>query len=196
MQSRMTRALALVTTLLLSFAAPAAAGTSSSTIQVPEISAQLAQPLTSSTFKTSRAEQRAREYHQRYLERKVARHKRYEQRKRERHRRWIQHKKERHQRWLQHKRDIKLVKELRKRWGHYWEALRGWLRSISQCESHGDADAVSEDGRYRGKYQFSFQTWGMVGGEGDPADAPEPEQDLRAARLLATGGPGHWPNCA
>ncbi|HEV2785838.1 MAG TPA: transglycosylase family protein [Solirubrobacteraceae bacterium] len=69
------------------------------------------------------------------------------------------------------------------------------LESIAQCESAGDPQAISADGTYRGKYQFSFSTWASVGGEGDPAAASETEQDRRAAILYRTGGPGHWPVC-
>ncbi len=69
------------------------------------------------------------------------------------------------------------------------------LTSIAQCESGGDPRAISPGGTYRGKYQFSFSTWRSVGGEGDPAQASEREQDRRAARLYRTGGPGHWPVC-
>jgi len=34
-----------------------------------------------------------------------------------------------------------------------------------------------------------------VGGTGDPAAAPESEQDQRAAMLLAQTGSGQWPVC-
>jgi hypothetical protein len=70
------------------------------------------------------------------------------------------------------------------------------LERIAQCESGGDPEAVSADGRYRGKYQFDRETWRSVGGRGDPAAAPEREQDRRAARLLARDGTKPWPNCA
>jgi hypothetical protein len=70
------------------------------------------------------------------------------------------------------------------------------LERIAACESGGDPTAVSADGQYRGKYQFSVATWRQVGGSGDPAGAPEAEQDRRAAALLEQAGPGSWPNCA
>ena len=70
------------------------------------------------------------------------------------------------------------------------------LQSIAQCESGGDPTAVSPSGQYRGKYQFSRATWRSMGGTGDPADAPEAEQDRLAALLLEKQGPGAWPNCA
>jgi len=70
------------------------------------------------------------------------------------------------------------------------------LQRISACESGGDPDAVSADGRYRGKYQFSRATWRAIGGKGDPAKAPETVQDKLAAKLLAVRGTAPWPNCA
>ena len=73
--------------------------------------------------------------------------------------------------------------------------IPGALRSIAQCESHGNPRAISAGGTYRGKYQFSYSTWASVGGKGDPAAASETEQDRRAAILYRTGGPGHWPVC-
>ena len=75
-------------------------------------------------------------------------------------------------------------------------ALDPRLAQIAQCESGGDPTAVSADGLYRGKYQFDRETWRSVGGRGDPAQAPEREQDRRAARLLARDGTTPWPNCA
>jgi hypothetical protein len=69
------------------------------------------------------------------------------------------------------------------------------LETIASCESGGDPTAVSSDGSYRGKYQFSFETWASVGGTGDPAAASEPEQDYRAALLYASAGSSPWPVC-
>ena len=70
------------------------------------------------------------------------------------------------------------------------------LESIAACESGGDPHAVSSDGSYRGKYQFDYGTWASVGGHGDPAAAPESEQDYRAALLLSRSGSSPWPVCA
>jgi peptidoglycan hydrolase-like protein with peptidoglycan-binding domain len=70
------------------------------------------------------------------------------------------------------------------------------LARIAECESGGDPTIVSPDGRYRGKYQFSRATWRAMGGSGDPAQAPEAEQDRLAAALLAARGTSPWPNCA
>jgi hypothetical protein len=69
------------------------------------------------------------------------------------------------------------------------------LEAIAQCESGGDPTAIGGGGLYRGKYQFSYGTWQSVGGSGDPAAAPEAEQDRRAAMLLARSGTGQWPVC-
>jgi Transglycosylase-like domain/Putative peptidoglycan binding domain len=66
---------------------------------------------------------------------------------------------------------------------------------IAACEAGGDPTAVSSDGRYRGKYQFTRSTWAQMGGSGDPAAAPEAEQDRRAAALLAAQGTAPWPAC-
>jgi peptidoglycan hydrolase-like protein with peptidoglycan-binding domain len=70
------------------------------------------------------------------------------------------------------------------------------LAQIAQCESGGDPTAVSADGRYFGKYQFSIATWRAVGGSGNPAAASEAEQDQRAAVLYRQQGGTPWPNCA
>jgi len=69
------------------------------------------------------------------------------------------------------------------------------LESIASCESGGSPTIVSSDGTYRGKYQFSFSTWASVGGSGDPAAAPESEQDYRAALLYSQSGSSPWPIC-
>ncbi|HET6830091.1 MAG TPA: transglycosylase family protein [Solirubrobacterales bacterium] len=69
------------------------------------------------------------------------------------------------------------------------------LDAIAACESGGDPTAVDPSGTYRGKYQFDLQTWASVGGSGDPAAAPEAEQDYRAALLMARAGSSPWPNC-
>jgi soluble lytic murein transglycosylase-like protein len=69
------------------------------------------------------------------------------------------------------------------------------LDAIAACESGGDPTAVSSDGSYRGKYQFDYGTWESMGGSGDPAAAPEAEQDYRAAMLYAASGSSPWPVC-
>jgi hypothetical protein len=70
------------------------------------------------------------------------------------------------------------------------------LKRIAQCESGGNPRAVSSDGTYRGKFQFDVSTWRALGGKGDPAQAPEWEQDLRALRLYRQRGTAPWANCA
>jgi Transglycosylase-like domain len=69
------------------------------------------------------------------------------------------------------------------------------LEAIASCESGGDPTAVSSDGTYRGKYQFDYGTWESMGGSGDPAAAPEAEQDYRAALLYVASGSSPWPVC-
>jgi peptidoglycan hydrolase-like protein with peptidoglycan-binding domain len=70
------------------------------------------------------------------------------------------------------------------------------LEEIAQCESGGNPAAVSPDGRYRGKYQFSRATWRSLGGKGDPAKADEAEQDRLAKLLMKRQGPSAWPSCS
>ena len=69
------------------------------------------------------------------------------------------------------------------------------LAKIAACESSGNPAAVSPSGQYRGKYQFSRETWAEYGGTGDPAAAPESVQDSIAAKLLAARGTQPWPVC-
>ena len=69
------------------------------------------------------------------------------------------------------------------------------LEAIAACESGGNPSAVSSNGMYHGKYQFSVETWAAMGGSGLPSRAPEAEQDMRAAMLYAQSGPGQWPTC-
>jgi Transglycosylase-like domain len=75
-------------------------------------------------------------------------------------------------------------------------AVPAHLQAIAQCESGGDPTAIGGGGLYRGKYQFSVATWQAVGGSGDPAAAPEAEQDQRAIMLYERSGPGQWPVCS
>lgn len=77
----------------------------------------------------------------------------------------------------------------------HYGVSQGTLDSIGACESGGDPTAVSSDGTYRGKYQFDTGTWASVGGSGDPAAAPEAEQDMRAAMLYSRSGSSPWPIC-
>ncbi len=87
-------------------------------------------------------------------------------------------------------------KERRERFAHLPGGVSiETLASIAACESGGDPTVVSSDGSYRGKYQFGFGTWESVGGHGDPAAAPEAEQDYRAALLYSRSGSSPWPVC-
>jgi peptidoglycan hydrolase-like protein with peptidoglycan-binding domain len=70
------------------------------------------------------------------------------------------------------------------------------MRRIAECESGGNPRTVSRDGRYRGKYQFTRETWRSLGGHGDPADAPEWLQDRLALKLYRQRGTAPWPACA
>jgi hypothetical protein len=69
------------------------------------------------------------------------------------------------------------------------------LARIARCESGADPHAVSADGRYRGKYQFSRATWRAMGGSGDPAKASEATQDRMALALYRQRGTAPWPVC-
>jgi hypothetical protein len=108
------------------------------------------------------------------------------------------------------RRSIRRMKVRFGRWSHTYEGratvhrfkvrhIASWgrsqLRSIAWCESHNNPRAVSSSGAYRGLYQFSFSTWRVVGGSGDPAAAPRSEQTWRAWVLLKNHGSGHWPVC-
>ena len=70
------------------------------------------------------------------------------------------------------------------------------LRRIARCESGGNPRAIGGGGRYRGKYQFTMDTWRAHGGKGDPIDASEAEQDRVALRLYRAKGTAPWPACA
>jgi hypothetical protein len=74
-------------------------------------------------------------------------------------------------------------------------AVRAKLNRIARCESHGNPRAVNSTGTYRGKYQMSMRTWRVAGGHGDPAAAPEWEQDRRAGIIMLRYGVGQWPVC-
>jgi peptidoglycan hydrolase-like protein with peptidoglycan-binding domain len=69
------------------------------------------------------------------------------------------------------------------------------LKQIAECESGGNPRAVSPGGRYRGKYQFSIDTWHNLGGKGDPVDAAEAQQDRIALKLYRRSGTAPWPSC-
>ena len=87
------------------------------------------------------------------------------------------------------------IRELRRTGGAPDVPVPAVLQSIAACESGGNPSAVDASGTYRGKYQFDYGTWARVGGSGDPAAAPEAEQDRRAAMLYARAGSSPWPVC-
>lgn len=96
-----------------------------------------------------------------------------------------------------------------------------WVVSIA--EIHAEADAIFERTRraeptpeqwaqlrfcestetynidtgntFYGAYQFTWETWGTVGGDANPAHAPPAEQDARARKLYADRGSQPWPIC-
>jgi hypothetical protein len=68
------------------------------------------------------------------------------------------------------------------------------LEAIAACESGGVPTTNTGNGFY-GKYQFTLSTWASVGGSGNPAAAPEAEQDMRAAMLYERQGAAPWPVC-
>ena len=70
------------------------------------------------------------------------------------------------------------------------------MAKIADCESGGNPTAVSPSGQYRGKYQFSQETWESLGGTGDPAEADESVQDMYAAGLYQQRGLAPWPACS
>jgi peptidoglycan hydrolase-like protein with peptidoglycan-binding domain len=70
------------------------------------------------------------------------------------------------------------------------------MAKIAECESGGDPTAISPSGQYRGKYQFSQETWESLGGTGDPAEADESVQDMYAAGLYQQRGLAPWPACS
>jgi hypothetical protein len=93
------------------------------------------------------------------------------------------------------KRVHRLERHLRNQRAGLNPGVRGLLERIASCESHGNPRAIGGGGAFRGKYQFTFGTWASVGGKGDPAAAPEHEQDRRAAMLLTRSGSSPWPVC-
>lgn len=86
-------------------------------------------------------------------------------------------------------------KQIKKQRLAYIAGYQGWLAKVRDCESTNNYRAISASGKYRGAYQFDFQTWASVGGSGDPAAASPLEQDYRAVKLLKSQGASPWPVC-
>jgi hypothetical protein len=93
------------------------------------------------------------------------------------------------------RRDISRLRRDLRATGSTTAAAGPQLSSIAACESGGDPRAIGGGGTFRGKYQFTYASWQAVGGSGDPAAAPEAEQDRRAAMLMARSGTSNWPVC-
>lgn len=68
-----------------------------------------------------------------------------------------------------------------------WAALRF-------CEST-ETYNIDTGNTFYGAYQFTWETWGTVGGDDNPAHAPPAEQDARARLLYADRGSQPWPIC-
>ena len=68
-------------------------------------------------------------------------------------------------------------------------------RMLRFCESTETYGVQSSNGLFFGAYQFTEETWGTVGGEGNPAHAPPAEQDARARVLFSQRGAQPWPIC-
>jgi hypothetical protein len=94
-----------------------------------------------------------------------------------------------------HERKKALRAKARKRAAARQSTASPQLQAIAACESGGNPSAIGGGGAFRGKYQFDYGTWASVGGSGDPAAAPEGEQDMRAAMLLQRSGTSPWPIC-
>jgi hypothetical protein len=94
-----------------------------------------------------------------------------------------------------HLRLKRTLRKLRETGGAPNVAIPPQLAAIAACESGGNPAAIGGGGAFRGKYQFTYSTWASVGGSGDPAGAPEAEQDRRAAMLYQSAGAGQWPVC-
>lgn len=67
-------------------------------------------------------------------------------------------------------------------------------RQLRFCEST-ETYNIDTGNTFYGAYQFTWETWGTVGGFDNPAHAPPAEQDARARWLYATRGSQPWPIC-
>jgi hypothetical protein len=62
------------------------------------------------------------------------------------------------------------------------------------CEST-ETYNIDTGNTFYGAYQFTWETWGTVGGDDNPAHSPPAEQDARARLLYARRGSQPWPVC-
>ena len=67
-------------------------------------------------------------------------------------------------------------------------------RKLRFCEST-ETYNIDTGNTFYGAYQFTWDTWGTVGGSDNPAHAPAAEQDARARLLYSTRGSQPWPIC-
>ena len=65
------------------------------------------------------------------------------------------------------------------------------LRNSASTETY----TIDTGNTFYGAYQFTWETWGTVYGDGNPAHAPPAEQDARARLLYARRGSQPWPIC-
>lgn len=86
-------------------------------------------------------------------------------------------------------REVRAARASRAARGDVWAAL-------ARCESGGNPNARSANGRYFGAFQFSVATWRSLGYGGTAADHPYETQLTAARRLQARSGWGQWPHCA
>lgn len=74
-------------------------------------------------------------------------------------------------------------------------AQRMWA-ALARCESDGNPQARSSDGRYYGAFQFSPSTWQSLGYSGLPTNHSYATQLRAAQRLQARSGWDQWPRCS
>jgi peptidoglycan hydrolase CwlO-like protein len=63
---------------------------------------------------------------------------------------------------------------------------------IVMCESGGNYSALNSSSGAGGAYQILPSTWELYGGQGEPQNAPKPEQDRIAAEIWADSGSSAW----
>jgi hypothetical protein len=87
------------------------------------------------------------------------------------------------------------------RYDRLWDGIsdrnKRWARRTSECESGGNAKALSPGGTYRGAFQFTRRTWRRAPKSpgGDPVDYRWRTQAVVAVYLKKREGTGAWPNC-
>lgn len=66
---------------------------------------------------------------------------------------------------------------------------------LAKCESGGNSQSVSPDGKYFGAFQFDQPTWEAQGQSGLPTDYSYSYQKSIAIKLEAKSGWTPWPIC-